>query len=629
MTPYPTRPMLAVSLVRWVHHAAWVGAFWLGVLGINAHAQLNYRIPDFPEAASGYLAKPGWRLQQRGVAAANPLASDAGYQVLQAGGTAVDAAIAVQMVLTLVEPQSSGIGGGAFLLHHNSEHVQVFDGRETAPMLANERLFMLEDKPMSFNDALVGGRSVGTPGLLRMLEKAHEQHGVLPWAQLFEPAIALAEQGFPISPRLHALLSADTTLQRDPQALAYFFQNDGKPWPVGHRLRNPSLAAIFKSIATEGAQAFYQGDIAQAMVDKVQQHPDNPGLLRLEDLQSYQALERDALCFSHASTFSTTNQVQVCGVGPPSSGLITLGQIMGMLGTDSSNQLPPPAWQERNTVMPNSAWLHNYNEAARLAFADRAQFIADPDFMVAPAQDWRVLLDAAYLQSRASLIGDRRLPLVSAGNPGSGLQSMAPMPDQAEYGTSHISIVDGLGNALAMTTTIESGFGARLMVGVDNLDGGFLLNNQLTDFSFIPQDGYGLPIANRVQAGKRPRSSMSPTLVFADNDRHERGELLASLGSPGGAMIIHFTAQTLWAMLHWEMDAQQAINMPHSGVTGANTPMLLESGLFPFATLSNLQVLGHSVKEVDMPSGLQALQRQGSVWWGAADPRREGVVVGD
>ena len=604
-------------------------ALTLGLLAGFAQAQLNYRIPDLPEAASGYQAKPGWHLKQRGVAAANPLASDAGYQVLQAGGTAVDAAIAVQMVLTLVEPQSSGIGGGAFLLHHDSEHLQVFDGRETAPARATERLFWLEGKPMAFNDALVGGRSVGVPGLLRMLEKAHPQHGSLPWAQLFEPAIRLAEEGFPVSPRLHTLLSADKTLQRDHQALAYFFQSDGTPWPIGHRLQNPAMAAIFKRIAQDGADVFYNGEIAQAMVDKVQQHDTNPGFLSLQDLQNYKALERDALCFSHASTFSTTKQVQVCGVGPPSSGLITIGQIMGMLATDASNQLPPSAWTERNTAIPSTAWLHNYNEASRLAFADRALFIADPAFVGPPAQDWDELLDSAYLQSRASQIADRRIPQVSAGNPGSRLQGWAPMPDQTEYGTSHISIVDGLGNALAMTTTIESGFGARLMVSVENLPGGFLLNNQLTDFSFTPQDEHGRPVANRVQAGKRPRSSMSPTLVFAENPSHERGELLVSLGSPGGAMIIHFTAQTLWALLHWELDAQQAINLPHSGVTGANAPLLLESGLFPSATVSNLQILGHSVKEMDMPSGLQALQRLGSEWFGAADPRREGVVAGD
>ncbi len=604
-------------------------ALSLGLIAGFAQAQLNYRIPDFPEAASGYQAKPGWRLAQRGVAAANPLASDAGYQVLQAGGTAVDAAIAVQMVLSLVEPQSSGIGGGAFLLHHDEDVLQVFDGRETAPALASERLFMRDDKPMDFQAAVVGGRSVGVPGLLRMLAKAHQQHGALPWAQLFEPAITLAEQGFPISPRLHALLSADTTLQRDPQAAAYFFQSDGKPWPVGHHLQNPALAGIFKRIAQEGIDAFYSGEIAQAMVDKVQQHPDNPGLLSLQDLQNYDSLVRDALCFSHASTFSSTNQVQVCGVGPPSSGLITMGQIVGMLATDSNNQLPPSAWPERNTVIPPTAWLHNYNEAARLAFADRAQFIADPAFVSPPAQDWDALLDPSYLQSRASQISDRRLPQVRAGNPGSQLQGFAPMPDQTEYGTSHISIVDGLGNALAMTTTIESGFGARIMVGIDNLPGGFLLNNQLTDFSFVPQDEFGRPIANRVQGGKRPRSSMSPTLVFSQREGQERGELLASLGSPGGAMIIHFTAQTLWAMLHWELNAQQAINLPHSGVTGANSALLLEAGLFPFATLSNLHVLGHTVKEMDMPSGLQALQRLGPDWFGAADPRREGVVAGD
>ena len=604
-------------------------ALTLGLLAGFAQAQLNYRIPDLPEAASGYQAKSGWPLKQRGVAAANPLASDTGYQVLQAGGTAVDAAIAVQMVLTLVEPQSSGIGGGAFLLHHNSQQLQVFDGRETAPAQATERLFWLEDKPMAFNDAVVGGRSVGVPGLLRMLEKAHQQHGALSWAQLFQPAVALAEEGFPISPRLHALLSADTSLQHDPQAAAYFFQADGKPWPVGHRLQNPALASIFKRIALEGAAAFYSGDIAQALVDKVQQHPSNPGFLSLQDLQTYQALERDALCFTHASTFSTTKQVQVCGVGPPSSGLLTMGQILGMLSTDDSNLAPPAVWSERNTLMPSTAWLHNYNEAARLAFADRAQYVGDPAFVSPLGQDWKSLLDNNYLLSRASQIGDRRIPEVSAGNPDGRLQGWAPMPDQTEYGTSHLSIVDGLGNALAMTTTIESGFGARVMVSVENLPGGFLLNNQLTDFSFVPQDEQGRPVANRVQAGKRPRSSMSPTLVFAYNPDHARGELLASLGSPGGAMIIHFTAQTLWGILHWGLDAQQAINLPHSGVTGANAPMLLESGLFPSATLSNLKILGHLVKEMDMPSGLQALQRLGADWFGAADPRREGVVAGD
>jgi len=340
-------------------------ALTLGLLAGFAQAQLNYRIPDLPEAASGYQAKSGWVLKQRGVAAANPLASDAGYQVLQAGGTAVDAAIAVQMVLSLVEPQSSGIGGGAFLLHHNSKQLQVFDGRETAPAQATERLFLIEDKPMAFNNAVVGGRSVGVPGLLRMLEKAHQQHGALPWAQLFAPAIALAEEGFPLSPRLHALLSADTSLQHDPQAAAYFFQADGKPWPVGHRLQNPALASIFKRIALEGTDAFYSGNIAQALVDKVQQHPSNPGFLSLQDLQNYQALERDALCFTHASSFSATQQVQVCGVGPPSSGLLTMGQILGMLRSDDSNLAPPAVWSERNTLMPSTAWLHNYNEAAR------------------------------------------------------------------------------------------------------------------------------------------------------------------------------------------------------------------------------------------------------------------------
>ncbi len=581
-----------------------------------------------PEASSGYQAKPGWTLKTRGVSAANPLAAKAGHDILKAGGSAVDAAIAVQMVLTLVEPQSSGIGGGAFMIHHDGSKLQAYDGRETAPNLAHEEIFMFNNgQTMSFDEVAAGGRAVGVPGTLRMLEKAHEQHGKLPWAKLFQPAITLAEQGFKITPRLHALLLADRPLRKDPQAAPYFYRPNGQPLPVGHVLKNPGLAQTFKDIAKEGADAFYQGTMAQNLINKVQQHPLNPGLLSMRDMVNYRPVVREALCFSHTTKASTP--VQVCGMGAPSSGLLAMGQIMGTLAQTKAANDSAKAWSERNTVVPSANWLHHYNEAARLAFADRALYVADPDFVKAPGGDWNHLLAPSYLKERAALIGDQRMANANAGTPSASSKvSWGSMADQVEHGTSQISIVDGLGNTLSMTTSIQTVFGSRIMVG-NGKKGGFLLNNQLTDFSFNPRDAQGQSIANRVQANKRPRSSMSPTLVFEQNANGERGQALATLGSPGGAMIIHFTAQSLWGMLHWDLNAQQAINMPHSGITGANGPLLLESNTFPAETMSALKAKNHLVLQLDMPSGLQAIQRQNKQWFGGADPRREGQVNGD
>lgn len=571
-----------------------------------------------PEAASGWTDKPGWHLRQRAVAAAHPLASEAGYRILQAGGSAVDAAIAVQMVLTLVEPQSSGIGGGAFLLHHDGQQLQVFDGRETAPVLAPTDLFMLHGKPLPFNDVVTGGRAVGVPGVLRMLATAHQQHGRLPWAHLFQPAIELADKGFAISPRLHALLKAEPSLLKDPQAAAYFFNPDGSPLPVGHVLTNPGLAKVLRMLAKQGADAFYTGPLAQRIVDKVQLHPSNPGLLTMADMRKYRPYVRDALCFSHTAT-TPAQAVKVCGVGPPSSGLITMGQMFGMLAARPSS----------DPEMGSVDWLHQYNEAARLAFADRAMYIADPLFVQAPSGGWESLLSAPYLDQRASLMGAQRMPKAEAGSPDTLKSSYAPMPAQTELGTSHISIIDGLGHAVSMTTTIESGFGARLMVS-PGPRGGFLLNNQLTDFSFVPSDAQGLPIANRLQAGKRPRSSMNPVMVFSDKASDTvPAPLLINMGSPGGAMIIHFTSQSLWAMLHNGKNAQQALNAPHSGLINANGALLLEKNRFNAATIEGLKAKGHEVLITDMPSGLQALQREAQAWSGAADPRREGWVSGD
>ncbi len=585
----------------------------------SAPSNFSYTVPDQPEGSSGYTEKPGWATTKFAVAAANPLATDAGYQILKAGGSAVDAAIAVQMVLTLVEPQSSGIGGGAFLLHHNGKDVQAFDGRETAPAAVDDKLFIAADgKPMPFIDAVVGGRSVGVPGTVRMLEQAHKQHGKLPWATLFQPAITLSEGGFKVSARLNTLLKAEAHLKKDPTAAAYFYKADGTPHDVGHMLKNPELAAVLRLIASQGSKALHEGAVAQAIVDKVQKHPTNPGKLTLADLAGYQPKQRAPLCHDYKAqpTRGASHDYRICGFPPPSSGAIAVGQILGIMNSAFASAIPLEA-----DGLPGPAWLHLYTEAARLAFADRGLYVADPDFVQAPGGNWMSLLEPAYLSSRAKLIGAQSMKTAQPGTPAPVKTSYAPMPDQPEYGTSHISIVDGMGNALAMTTTIEDAFGARQMVK------GFLLNNELTDFSFAPADAQGQPIANRVQPGKRPRSSMAPTLVFDKGT----GQLLMSGGSPGGALIIHYTAKTLYGVLNWGMVPQQAINLPNFGST--NGPTLLEEKRFPAATVDALKARGHEVREQNMTSGLQAISRGVAhgipLLMGGADPRREGVVMGD
>lgn len=585
--------------------------------------RLDYRVPDQPEGASGYSEKPGWASERFAVAAANPLATDAGYQVLRAGGSALDAAIAVQMVLALAEPQSSGIGGGAFLLHAAGPKVQAYDGRETAPAAATERLFLdTAGQPMPFRDAVVGGRAVGVPGAVRMLEQAHKAHGKLAWATLFEPAIHLAEHGFKVSARLHALLSNEKHLAGDPAARAYFYDAAGAPWPVGHTLKNPELAGVLRAIARNGSKALLEGDVAQAIVDKVSAHPTNPGVLSLDDLARYQPRQREALCTDYQIG---AQGLRLCGFPPPGSGAIAIAQILGILrNTDATAmalQDGPQGPEDPLGPLPTADWLYLYGEASRLAFADRAQYVADPDFVGPPAGSWMSLLEPAYLAERAKLIGPRGMPAAQPGAPGGARTAYAPMPQQPEYGTSHISVVDGRGNAVAMTTTIEDQFGARQMVK------GFLLNNQLTDFSFAPRDASGRPIANRVEPGKRPRSSMSPTLVF---DK-ATGQLLMSGGSPGGALIIHYTAKTLYGVFHWGLTPQQAINLPNFGTVGG--PTLLEDKRFTSTTIESLRARGTGVREMEMPSGLQAITRADvhgkPMWLGGADPRREGVVMGD
>ena len=579
----------------------------------SAPSNFTYTVPLQPEGSSGYTEKPGWATTKFAVAAANPLATDAGYQILKAGGSAIDAAIAVQMVLTLVEPQSSGIGGGAFLLHHDGKNVEAFDGRETAPAAADEKLFLKADgKPMAFYEGVVGGRSVGTPGTVRMLEMAHKQHGKLPWATLFQPAITLAEGGFKVSARLNTLLKSEQHLKKDPVAAAYFYNAQGEAWPVGHTLKNPELAQVLRKIAVQGSRGLLEGDVAQAIVDKVQKHPANPGQLSLADLAGYQPKKRAPICHDYKAQ---GKDFRICGFPPPSSGAIAVGQILGILNHAYAGAIP------LENGLPGANWLHLYTEASRLAFADRAQYLGDPDFVQPPGGSWMSLLDDKYLAERARLIGPQSMKTATPGNPGAVRTSHAPMPDQPEYGTSHISIVDAHGNALAMTTTIEDVFGARQMVK------GFLLNNELTDFSFAPADAQGKPIANRVQAGKRPRSSMAPTLVF---DK-ATGQLVMSGGSPGGALIIHSTAKTLYGVLNWGMTPQQAINLPN--FASLNGPSILEEKRFPPATVEALRARGAEVREQAMTSGLQAITKGNAhgtpVWLGGADPRREGIVMGD
>ncbi|MDF2094956.1 gamma-glutamyltransferase [Aquibaculum arenosum] len=527
------------------------------------------------------------------VAAANPLAVEAGVEMLRAGGSAVDAAIAVQLVLGLVEPQSSGIGGGAFLLHYGAEGgaIQAYDGRETAPMAAGPDLFLDEQgQAMDFWEAVVGGRSVGTPGLLRMLELAHETHGKLPWGALFAPAIRLAEEGFAISPRLAGQIAADEYLQTDPTARAYFYTAEGAPKPAGTPLRNPDYAESLRRIAEGGANAFYSGAIAADIVAKVQ-GAENPGLLSEADLTAYEAKERTALCGSYRA-------YEVCGMSPPTSGGVAVLQIMGMLENFELSGLAPDGAEA----------VHLLTEASRLAFADRNAYLADSDFVAVPLER---LLDPTYLRQRAALI--QRDAVMDKAEPGRLPQRGALAPEVDTPSTSHLVVVDAAGNAVSMTSSVESAFGSRLMVR------GFLLNNQLTDFSFLPEID-GKEVANRVEPGKRPRSSMSPTLVF-----DPEGAFHIAAGSPGGARIIGYTVNALLGMLEWDLDPQEAVARAHAA--NLNGPTLLEAGSALEALEDELQALGHETRVTGMTSGLHVIRRGADGLEGGADPRREGIVA--
>ena len=565
--------------------------------------------PSQPEASSAFRAGLNSVTASKHMAAsANPFATEAGREILRAGGSAVDAAIAIQMVLTLVEPQSSGVGGGAFLMHWDGRKVVAYDGRETAPMAVDEKLFLLSDgKPMTFYDAVTSGKSVGTPGAVRMLEVAHKQYGKLPWARLFEPAIKLAENGFPMSARLNMQLGAEKHLKLDPSAAAYFYSTDGAPKAVGTAMRNPALAATLRAIAAN-PNSFYVGDIPSDIVTAVRSR-SNPGQLALSDFASYQVKQREPICTDY-------KQWRVCGFPPPSSGGVAVAQMLGVLASRNIAVVPPVNASGKLEPQPDA--VHLFAEAGRLAFADRGLYVADSDFVKV---DVTGLLDPAYLRQRAQLISDRSMGVAKPGTPAGNRVAAGEDASAHKSATSHISVVDSFGNALSMTTTIEDVFGSRIMVR------GFLLNNQLTDFSFAPAAD-GLPIANRVQAGKRPRSSMAPALVF---DRSS-GQLVGTVGSPGGSQIIGYVAKTLVGLLDWNLDVQQAISLPNFG--SRNGPTELEHGQFGPSMVEALKARGHDVREIDMASGLQGIVRvrlpNGSLGWaGGADPRREGVALGD
>ena len=576
-------------------------------------------IPARPmlEPTAGRIEREGRWAERSMVVAAHPLAARAGRDILRAGGSAVDAAVAVQAVLTLVEPQSSGIGGGLFLVHHDGRKLQTWDGRETAPAAAGPDLFLRDGRPLPFMQAVVGGRSVGTPGALRALELAHAAHGKLPWARLFEPAIRLAQEGFAISPRLHATLRqyGAESLRVDAEAGPYFFTADGAPKPAGSVLRNPALAQVLSEVAERGSVAFHEGAIAQDIVAKVRGHAANPGLLSLADLAGYRAGERAPLCFDYRVW-------RICGMGPPSSGPLAIGQMLGILsapgGPDIRTEPPRPG---PSGLEPSPLAVHWFSEAGRLAYADRDRYVADTDFVALPGGDPSALLAPAYLARRAALIGERSLQRAAPGTPLPGLAALADDRSPELGSTSHVAIVDAQGNAVSMTTTIEFIFGSRLMVR------GFLLNNQLTDFSFVPSSE-GAPIANRVEGGKRPRSSMSPLMVF---DRAADGPPLLVAGSPGGASIINYVAKTLVATLDWGLDAQQAVALPNMG--SRNGPTELEAGRVSPALASALEARGHTLVQAPMTSGLMAIQRRprggAMAWFGATDPRGEGEAVGD
>jgi gamma-glutamyltranspeptidase/glutathione hydrolase len=540
------------------------------------------------------------------IVTANRYASEAGHDILRAGGSAVDAAIAAQLVLSLVEPQSSGIGGGAFMLVFDAPAatgpaLTAYEGRETAPASATPEMFLNENgRPASFGVVGVGGLAVGVPGVMRMLEIAHRDHGRLPWSRLFDPAIELAEQGFDVSTRLHALLDGFKRFARAEEFRRYFYDEAGEPRPVGYRLRNPEYARTLRLLAAQGAEPMYSGELAAAIVREVRGNSVRAGRMTLDDLKGYTAHRSEPLCSPYRSW-------RVCGPQLPSSGGVTTQQILGMVSGFELAELRDD---------PVTA-IHLIAEASRLAFADRNLYLGDPRFVESPVA---ALLDRGYLASRAAVIEYKRaLPSVAAGAPlEASAWDYSPGTASESPSTSHLSVVDRMGDAVAMTTSVQSSFGSQLMVG------GFLLNNQLTDFDYVPEER-GKPIANRIEGGKRPLSSMAPTLVLDERDR-----LRLVVGSPGGTRIIGFVTQAIVGVLDFGLDVQQAVAAPH--FLAQDGPLELEEGTSAAAHAGALRALGHSVAVHDLNSGLHAIAVEYGdtpALWGGVDPRREGVALGD
>jgi gamma-glutamyltranspeptidase / glutathione hydrolase len=578
------------------------GAVFVGLLSLSAASAQQASDTMAPERATGTASAQRVEARDFMVAAANPLAATAGRDVIAKGGNAIDAMVAVQTVLGLVEPQSSGLGGGSFLVYYDasSGNLTTFDGRETAPMEANPKLFLDDQgQPLKFMDAVVGGRSVGTPGTVRLLEDVQKRFGKAEWASLFEPARKLATDGFEVSPRLATLIAAEgDRLKKYEGTRDYFFDAAGAPLKAGTTLKNPAYAETLDAIATGGADAFYRGAIAEDIVRTVRGAKDNPGVLSPVDLAIYHVKEREPVCFTYRA-------LDVCGMGPPSSGGIAIGQILGMAENFDLKGFGPENVQSWRII----------GDAQRLAFADRERYVADTDFQPLPIKG---LLDKTYLGERAKLLdGDRALgeDAVKAGEPEwdhallFGRDAAIELPS-----TSHFVIVDKQGNVVSMTTTIESGFGSRLMTN------GFLLNNELTDFSFKTHDG-GLPIANRVEPGKRPRSSMAPTIVMRD------GKPLLAIGSPGGSQIIGYVAQALIAYIDWNMPVERIVAQPH--LINRFGTYDIEAGTEAEKFAEPLKALGYEVKAGEMNSGLHAIELTASGLVGSADPRREGIAVGE
>ena len=532
------------------------------------------------------------------VVTANPIATQVGANIIADGGSAADAAVAIQLVLNLVEPQSSGIGGGAFALWSSSadDSLLTYDGRETAPLAATPNLFVDADgEKFGFWRAVIGGRSVGAPGTLKLLEKLHADHGQLPWSDLVAPAITLARDGFEASPRLARSVSDSRGLANFKETREYFFPG-GKPIAAGDRMTNEAFASLLESIAANGADAFYAGDLPTQISERVQSTVSNPGLLSADDIKNYEVIMRDPVCMNYRG-------FRVCGMGPPSSGMTTVGQILGILQHHDMSALG-------ETV----AGYHYFLEASRLAYADRGRYLGDSDFVEVPVTG---LLDPGYLKERADLIqADKSMGTAESGTPPGVDVAYALGSERDLAGTTHISIVDAAGNALSMTSTIENGFGSRVMVS------GFLLNNELTDFSFVPERD-GLAVANRVEPNKRPRSSMAPTLVY-DPD----GNLKYVIGSPGGSRIIAYVALALVRLIDWDSSLSSAISKGHLLSRNGNVDIERDSSVASAELIDALESLGHETKVRDLNSGLSAIEiGKNGYMTGVADPRREGTVV--